>query len=111
MEFVDKEAVIYFVECLSKVKNYDVCLGRVIQISSDLISQFDELGLARVFGSKAMLVGGEYLVDFKVSHGVANNNMLHDLAWDAHERNRPVVGWLVVLAFLVHRCYVGHFPT
>ena len=23
MEFVDKEAVIYFVECLSKVKNYN----------------------------------------------------------------------------------------
>ena len=56
--------------------------------------------------AKAMLIITEDAVGLKVLHDGADHDVLHELAYDTCQRDRPVVSRVVLLAFLEYGCNV-----
>ena len=64
LEFMDWLIVVYFIECLSEVKDDDVCLVIYVHISRKSMREFYKLCFAGETFAEAMLVGVNDMVCF-----------------------------------------------
>ena len=93
--------MIYFIECLSEVKDDDVCLVTNVHISKKSMREFYKLSFAGETFVEAMLVGVKDMVCFQVTHEITYNDMFHKFAADTYQGNRSVVGRVVSVSLLV----------
>ena len=56
--------MVYFIECLSEVKDDDVCLVTYVHISEKIMTEFYKLCFAGETFAEAMLVGVKNMVSF-----------------------------------------------
>ena len=80
--------MVYFIKCLSEVKD-DICLVTTyVHISEKIMREFYKLCFAGDTFAEAMLVGVEDMVCFQVTHAITYNDMFHTFAADACQGNR-----------------------